>query len=1017
MLTNRWPFAAALLLLCGRVAGLAENEGTKLPAELPFIVDKWESGPGDQRLPQSSVIAVTQTRDGYLWLGTLNGLVRFDGTRFTVFDSANTPGLECNRIVHLFEDSRTNLWIGTDPGGVVLINSEGTFKKVDVGRGGYEKRLASVCEDSTGAVWLYAADGQLTRYQNGESQAWSLGADQFAYGRTVIAEARGMVWIGAVWGGAAINPATRFTSAAMPLQDIIPAVARQDFVLASSRGGYWRLADGRIEKWKGAVKEKDFAAYQWNPTNILVTAVCEDAQGNPIVGTSGEGVFWYDAAGHATQISSAQGLSQNARGIVLSLCLDREGNLWVGTDGGGLNRVKRKVFEVLEESRDWTIQSVAEDQRGGLWIGTFGQGLKYFNDGVVQQKGVAAEQQGLGLTNLKVRSVLVDRAQNVFFGAVGFGLQKIVGERFVQYTNPEIANPFVAAIHQDHDGRLWFGTEGGLVCKDQASWEKFTKRDGLSADSVRAIADDADGNLWIGTEGGGLNRLSNGKFTAFHQSDGLPGETITSLLFDHEGVLWIGTVDAGLGRLERGKFTRYSKNEGLLSNSIGYLIEDTQSNLWMGSYVGLMRVSKKALNDFAAQQSNFIPCRAFGESDGLPTSECTQGSQPAACLAHDGKLWFPTKGGLVSVNPLDLKPNTNRPPVIIESVLVESEQQITNAFGTRPRTITLPPGKERLEIHYTSLNFSAPENVRFKYQLEGHESRWFEAGNRRDAEYLKLPPGNYLFRVIAYNEDGVENLNGATLAVIVLPPFWRTGWFITLATVGVLGLIVGVVYYFSTQKLQRELAVLKQREELELERARIARDLHDQLGANLTQVTLLGELAEADKNLPDEVESHAQQICATARETTHALDEIVWAINPSNDTLESLVNYACKYAQEYLQLADISHRFDVPANLPVADIAPEVRHNVFLAFKESVNNVVKHAQASSVNIRLRLEPDTFTIEVEDNGRGLAGQPEKSGRNGLKNLRKRMEDVGGNFFIGPATGRGTLVRLTAPLAKR
>ena len=210
--------------------------------------------------------------------------------------------------------------------------------------------------------------------------------------------------------------------------------------------------------------------------------------------------------------------------------------------------------------------------------------------------------------------------------------------------------------------------------------------------------------------------------------------------------------------------------------------------------------------------------------------------------------------------------------------------------------------------------------------------------------------------------------------------------------------------------------MLKQREELERERARIARDLHDQLGANLTQVSLLGELAEADKDLPDEVASHAQQICSTARETTHALDEIVWAINPSNDTLESLVNYACKYAQEYLELAGISHRFDVPAQLPVADIAPEVRHNVFLAFKESVNNVVKHAQATSVSIRLRLEPGTFTLHVEDNGRGLAGQPEKSGRNGMRNLRKRMADVGGSFAIGPAAGRGTLVQLTAPLAK-
>ena len=1037
MLLNRWPIAAALLLLCGPVVGWAENAGVKSPTTLPFIVDATESGPGDQKLPQSSVIAITQARDGYLWLGTLNGLVRFDGTRFTVFNSANTPALECNKIVHLFEDSRTNLWVGTDPGGVVVIRSDGRFQKIDVGRGGYEKRLVSSCEDSAGAVWLYCADGRLTRYQNEQTQTWPLGSEQFANAKTVIAEPQGMVWVGDWWGQAPINPAAAFSAQTklLPRGEILQ-VSRPDFLLASRRGGYWRLADGLIQKWNGAQLENIFAAYQWNNTNAWVTAACEDDQGNLIVGTHGEGVFWYDAAGHATQISTAQGLAPNARGIVLSLCVDREGNLWAGTDGGGLNRVKRGIFEVLDPSKAWTIQSVAEDASGGLWLGTFNKGLKYFKDGVVRQLGAEQSSTNLYLPNLSVQTVFTDRDHDILFGTVGFGLCQVVhADELRQLVNAQIADtnvsgvfldrdrqrwfgmqPSISVIFQDRTGRLWFGTQAGLVCRDDAGWKKFDSRDGLSNDTVRAIADDAEGNIWIGTEAGGLNCLSNGQFRVFHKADGLPGETVTSLLADRDGSLWVGTADAGLGRLKDGQWTTYSKTNGLSSDSIGYLIEDTQSNLWMGSYVGLMRVSKKALNDFAAQQADFVPCRAFAESDGLPTSECTQGSQPAACLAHDGKLWFPTSKGLVSVNPSDLKPNTNRPPVIIEAVLVESENQITNDFGPRPQAITIPPGKERLEIHYTSLNFSAPENVRFKYKLEGHETRWFEAGNRRDAEYTKLPPGNYLFRVIAYNEDGVANLNGATLTVIVLPPFWRTGWFITLITVGMLGLIVGVVYYFSTQKLQRELAVLKQREALEHERARIARDLHDQLGANLTQVSLLGELAEADRHLPEEVESHAQQICQTARETTHALDEIVWAINPSNDTLESLVNYACKYAQEYLELAGISHRFDVPASLPAADIAPEVRHNVFLAFKESVNNVVKHAQASAVNIRLRLEPATFTLEVEDNGRGLSIQPEKSTRNGLKNLRKRMEDVGGNFFIGPASGRGTLVKLTAPLAR-
>ena len=306
--------------------------------------------------------------------------------------------------------------------------------------------------------------------------------------------------------------------------------------------------------------------------------------------------------------------------------------------------------------------------------------------------------------------------------------------------------------------------------------------------------------------------------------------------------------------------------------------------------------------------------------------------------------------------------------------------------------------------------------MRFKYRLEGHETAWTEAGDTRVAYYSNLAPGHYYFHVIASNEDGVSNETGSVLEITVQPQFWQTGWFLAALIMCFLGLVVAVVRYLSTQKLHRQLQVLKQQEALEKERSRIARDLHDQLGANLTQVALLGEMAEADKNSPAEIESHAQQISQTARETTRSLDEIVWAVNPSNDTLDGLVNYACKYAQEYLALAGLRYRAEVPAQLPAIAIPPEVRHNVFLAFKEAVNNVVKHAQASEVWIRLRLQTGNFVLSIEDNGRGLGGLDAQAAqtRNGLRNMRKRMEDIGGEFEAGPASGRGTAIRLTVPV---
>jgi signal transduction histidine kinase len=332
--------------------------------------------------------------------------------------------------------------------------------------------------------------------------------------------------------------------------------------------------------------------------------------------------------------------------------------------------------------------------------------------------------------------------------------------------------------------------------------------------------------------------------------------------------------------------------------------------------------------------------------------------------------------------------------------------------------VTVPANKERVEIYYTSLNLAAPDRARFKYQLERHETAWTEAGNIRVARYSKVPPGHYRFHVTACNEDGVWNPNGSILALTVQPPFWRTWWFLTATAVVFLGTITSVVHYLSTQRLQRQLEHLRQQEALEKERARIARDIHDQVGASLTQVSLLGELVEGDKDSPDEVQAHARQIAQTARETTRALDEIVWTVNPSNDTLDGLITYVCKYAQEYLAVAGLRYRLDVPAQLPNTAISPEVRHNVFLAAKEAVTNVVRHAQASEVWVRLKSDTDHFTLEIQDNGRGLAGlDPTRAqSRNGLRNMSKRMEDIGGRFVMDPAPGGGTRVRLTVPMAR-
>lgn len=1007
MANDRWILAATGLLLGVSGCDLSAASSTVPRQASPYTIDVWDREDG---LPQNSVIAMTQTRDGYLWLGTLDGLARFDGIRFTPFNEVNTPGLGSSRIVHLFEDSKTNLWIGTETAGVAVIR-KGQVQSLDIGRGSREGRLVSACEDSNGAVWLYTADGQLCRYRNGQVDVWKFGADDFSSFRAVVDEKSGPMWVGMDWGLYGMGSTTPSNPRDLPLEQVLPAMNKLDFVLASARGGYWRLAGGRVEHWRTNRLEPDLGPYPWT-SNARVSSACEDREGNLIVGTLNEGVFWYGPDGKATQISTAQGLSHDG---VLSVCVDREGCLWVGTDGGGLNRVKRKVFSVAQASRGWVVQSVSADSQGGLWMGFNASWATYWNRDVVRDYG---PEQGW----MNVWSVFVDRSERVWTGTLRGGLWRL-GEfqlrtnRFQLVPGSEIADQDIFAIHQDRKGVLWAGTQGGLARWDEHVWKVvFTTRDGLPANDVRALADDAEGNLWIGT-GKGLGRLREGQFTSYRkQASGLPSDDISSLFVDRAGALWVGTRGSGLVRFRDGKWTCYTTSDGLAGNSIAYLIEDDQGCLWIGSNAGLTRVPN------SGGLPNFAAGRVYGKPDGLPTRECTQGSQPAACRTRDGRLWFPTIKGLVSVNPEQIRPNTNPPPVMIESVLVQGQEQNTNPLCSDClQTVTVPPGKERLEIQFTSLNLAAPDRARFKYQLAGHEAGWTEvpaapAGRAPVARYPSLPPRQYRFHVTACNEDGVWNEAGRELAVVVLPQFWQTWWFRGAILVCLLGCLVAAVYYVSTQKLQRQLERLRHQEALERERARIARDIHDQVGASLTQVSLLGELLESDKESPGEVEAHARQISQTARETTRALDEIVWTVNPSNDTLDGLITYVCKYAQEYFAVAGLQYRLDVPAQLPSATISPEVRHNVFLAAKEAITNVVRHAHASSVWVRLRVEPAAFVLEIEDNGRGLAGMDEKAARsrNGLGNMRKRMEDIGGSFVMGSGSGGGTRVRLTAPL---
>jgi ligand-binding sensor domain-containing protein len=464
---------------------------------------------------------------------------------------------------------------------------------------------------------------------------------------------------------------------------------------------------------------------------------------------------------------------------VLSVCFDHEGNLWVGTDGGGLYRVKRNYFNTPNTLPDGVAKSAAEDAAGGLWVAFNAHGLVYSQSNSVENFGIGRGSNAW--------SVLVDSQQRVWAGTLGEGLFRFEAGEFAPVPEVEHAGEQIFSLFQGRNGEIWVGSENGLWGFDGSDWKIFSTGDGLPANAVCALADDTAGNLWIGTAGGGLYALRGGKISPV----AAPAKDISCLLVDpDDDALWVGTSQHGMARYAQGNWTRYASTNGLGIDDIGYFIKDERGGLWIGSYEGLMRVS---FTNTTAGTPRIVSSRTF------LTRECSSGAQPAAMRTRDGKLWFPTTEGLVSVTPADLNSNTNAPPVVIESVLVDGVQQKSNPLSSVwSGTVVLKPENDQLEIHFTALDFSVPKRAKlalqFRYKLEGYDKSWTDAGEVRVAHYPKLPPGSYVFHVQAGNEDGYWNEAGSTLAITVEPPFWRKPGFITVSVLVLLGVLAGTIY-------------------------------------------------------------------------------------------------------------------------------------------------------------------------------------------------------------------------------
>jgi len=540
--------------------------------------------------------------------------------------------------------------------------------------------------------------------------------------------------------------------------------------------------------------------------------------------------------------------------------------------------------------------------------------------------------------------------------------------------------------------------------------------------AIGAIAEEADGAIWIGTGPGELWKFFGGKFFRFTPPANWPAVRFSAVLPDTNGAVWIGTLGGGLLRFSDGKFTRCLKTDGLPDNNVAQLLDSHDGFLWGGTYAGIFRASKKDLEEVVGGLKSGLPCRVYGEFDGLPALECSSGFQPSCWRSDDGRLWFSTANGVASVNPSKTIPNPIPPTVIIEEMLVDGKQiELQPRIGVpfemaKPPPVQIPPGRHYVQFRFTGLSFAAPDGVRFRVKLEGGDAAWQDVGARREFGYGPLLPGSYRFRAMACNSDGVWNENGDSLAFDVVPFFWETRWFRISLTVLSLAIFAVAAAMVQRQRYRRRLERVERQREMEQERARIARDLHDDLGTSLTQISMLSALANREQTSAGEAKELIQEVRGRAKEMVITLDEIVWAVNPKNDSLADLVSYLGHFAEEFFRASDLRFRLDIPPQLPAVPLSAELRHHLFLAFKEAVNNTARHSRATQISARVEILPTGLVIHVEDNGCGfdLQHQTDSQSGNGLGNMKRRMEQIGGRVEVQTTPGSGTNVAFHVPL---
>ncbi|MCX6872987.1 MAG: triple tyrosine motif-containing protein [Verrucomicrobia bacterium] len=975
-----------------------------------WISRAWQS---DDGLPGNRVVGVAQTPDGFVRVATESGLARFDGVQFREAASAGVIAPSGSRILGFLADSRGRLWLGkltSTAGGAVVCVEAGRTRLFTHDDGLIDSPVLGLMEDGEGAVWATSPDG-VCRIQQGRIRSFAGKAGLTGSGPPHLAmDGRGRLWfaeqrrVGVYREGA--------------FRTLLTLGESHTALSGAKSGGIWICVGTRVLKYTGDGEPQDLGVLAPNRPEVKPNIVCEDRRGWLWVGTGKTGLFLYNGSGFQ--------LVDRPSHEILSLAEDRESNLWAGTDGGGLVRVKPRAFnlEVLSSDSPDGMRSVCQDAGGTLWAVTLSGRL-------AQKKGslwrVLSAQDGW--SGPPATCVTPAPEGGVWVGTESEGLHgwREGVERSITTSNG-LAGSAVSVLLTTPSGDVWVGTVGMQAVQRLRAGQIQTFMLPQILGPFGSLAVDAAGQVWAATEGGVLARV-DGTTLADETTNTLGVvHPISSLCATPDGSLWIGYRGRGVGRLKQGRFTRFDHEQGLLDDFINGVLADGRGRLWFAANRGLFCVAVQEFESLAEGRKRRVHPVVYGRDEGLPISHPVRHDWSGEWRSVDGRLWMSMASGVAAVAPDKLTENREPPAVVIERLTVDGRTVAAYEAGEQaegPNSATpielrqsgerlrLPPGVRQMELEYTGLSFVSPHNVAFKYRLEGLDSDWVEAGSRRVAYYSHLVPGDYRFKVMACNNDGVWNDAGASLAITVLPYFWQTGWFIGLAALTALGAAGGTARQMERRRLRRKLETLERQQVIERERVRIAKDIHDDLGASLTHIKLLGELVEGEDTVAG-VFTHTRKMAETTRGMAEALDEIVWAVRPQNDTLESLVDYMGRAADEFFENTRVLCRQNLSRPVPACEVSAEVRHNLFLAFREALSNIGKHAQATEVSIDLAIDLPRLRIVIVDNGKGFDPALVRPGRNGLTNLSQRLADIGGHCAISSQPGTGTKVKMEITL---